>query len=56
MDKKKAKKLEKVTSAVAQSSAGLSFIPFCTIILHQPPLPQKLQKEIIRQDYENCHM
>lgn len=60
MDKKMGSNLEKLTSAVAKSSAGLSFFPYCTIILHQPELPAKLKREIENKStgYENanCNM
>lgn len=43
MDKRK--KLQNVTTAIAQSSVALSF-PYCTVILHQPKLPKKLEREL----------
>ena len=44
MDKKR-KKLQNVTSAIAHSSVALSF-PYCTVILNQPRIPEKLKREL----------
>ena len=38
--------MEKLTTGIALSSAAMLIVTWCTVVMHQPEIPEKLKRQM----------